>query len=202
LLKKAGTGVFSAWIIVTHNQIVNMFSMKKNHFLMLYAALLLFFVCSFGGCKKSTPSAGLGDSYMRYKLNGTKKDYNGCSAVFLSAVNGIYGVGIAGASSNDPSNDFSITLFAKTALSQGQTFTAGLVTGTYYTQGGLAYVEGSKSYSSAGTIINPAAKVSVIITELSSTYVKGTFSGTLYSDASNYTTVAYTVTEGEFNAKR
>ncbi|MES1223212.1 MAG: hypothetical protein ABUT20_47400 [Bacteroidota bacterium] len=176
--------------------------MKKYHFLMLYTVLFSLLLITFAGCKKSAETAVAGDSYMRYKLNGTKKDYNFCSATFLSAVNGIYSTGIAGANSNDPSNDFSITLFSKTPLSQGATFTAALVPATYFTQGQLAYVQSSKGYTSAGTVINPAAKVSVIITELSSTYVKGTFSGTLYSDADNYTTVVYTVTEGEFNAKR
>jgi hypothetical protein len=176
--------------------------MKWISLLMLYIAFVFLVVVSFWGCKKSVANPGIGDSYMRYKLNGVKKDYNGCSAQFLDPVNGIYGVGIAGASTNDPSNDFSITLFSKTAVSQGAAFGADLVTGTYFAQAILAYVEGTKGYGSATTFITPSAKVSVKITELGSTYVKGTFSGTLYSDNGVYTTVVYTVTEGEFNAKR
>ena len=176
--------------------------MKLISLLLRYAAFVFLAVCSFWGCKKSVANTGLGDSYMRFKLNGTKKDYGAASATFLAQTSGVYGVGIAGVNVNDPTNIFSITLYSKTAVSQGAGFTADYVTGTFFPQGTLAYVEGSKGYGSSTTFITPAAKVTVQITELSATYVKGTFSGTLYADNGNFTTVIYAVTEGEFNAKR
>ncbi|HVU55611.1 MAG TPA: hypothetical protein VHD83_11175 [Puia sp.] len=173
--------------------------MKKYLFLAAFLPLLL------AACKKSGGSGSTGgDYYMKFKLNGTQKSYSTVSAV-TSETGGYHTLALSGAAATSAQSGEAmvILLNSTTAFTAGQTFSATMLRGIPAIQALLSYAESSQSgkgYTSSYPNITPGATATVTITAIDAAHVKGTFSCQLV-DESDYTTVKYTVTEGEFNSR-
>jgi len=185
--------------------------------LYLTAILPLFFF----NCKKSSSGPGNGNGggsyYMRCKLNGASIEYNSqafASIAHLTSDNlytcvmGAYKDVNAGAK-----NAFTITVFSANAIAAGVGYndplkvqgsngnTVPQTTIFWYDATGAGYLTaGSLSDNTGNTPISGVvANAKLTITEMTSAYLKGTFSGTAYRSDLN---ASEDITEGEFYLKR
>jgi hypothetical protein len=163
--------------------------------------LLMAFSVMIFSCKKSNSSTS--SYYFTGTYNGTAKTFN--TTVTASKVNlgtGLYSLTIAGLSKTDES--------ALELWSDQDNFVAGT---TYVVQSSVAGSENSLSYvsplgsSAPSSIWNTSYDFGSVnesftctITDATSTYVKGTFSGTIYMNTDS-AVVTQTVTSGQFYAK-
>jgi len=193
--------------------------MKKSsfHSILYFAAILSIL---FSNCKKSSSDPGNGNGsgyYMRCKLSGASVEYTSQAFASIShltsdnlytCVMGAYKDVNAGAK-----NAFTVTIFSVNPIAanvgyndplkaQGSSGnTVPQTTIFWYDATGAGYLTvGSLSDNSGNTSISGVvANAHLTITELTSTYLKGTFSGTVYrSDLST----SEVVTDGEFYLKR
>lgn len=169
----------------------------------LFLAAFLPFVLS--ACKKSggSGSAG-GDYYMKFKLNSTQKSYSTVSGV-TTAANGYHTLVLSGAAatSSQGGEAMVILLNSSADFTAGQTFSATMLQGSPAIQALLSYAENSQSgkgYTSSYPNLTPGATAMVTLSAIDAAHVKGTFSCQLV-DESDYSTVKYTVTDGEFNVR-
>ena len=179
----------------------------KNH----YAALLLMLVILstlFTACDKLGPapsytgsSGSSAPSSMKFSYNNTAVSLNSCTALSLSVNNAshvnISGVNVTGGKDGNLNMIIDI-ITSIDSLRAGQTFQAA----TDFGQTGvedLLFTVDTTTYVSQPA----AAQGTVVITSVSSTYIKGTFTGTLYGGLDfSATQLIYTVTNGSFIAKR
>lgn len=186
-----------------------------------FAALILL-AFTLSHCKKSggsgSSSGNSGGYYLKFNLNGNAIDYTSVPAANLPAVNsdGLYSAVLVAYQNidNGAKNAVTITIFSSTAIAanvayadpQKATETNGSQvpeatvfwddsTGTGYLTAGLLS-DANGNVPIAGVV----ADAKVMFTELTSTYVKGSFSGTIYNSGnfSEYNSV----TDGEFYLKR
>ncbi len=180
--------------------------MKNN-----YAALLLMLVTIstlFTACGKLGPapsytgaSNSSAPSSMKFSYNDTAVTLNSCTALSLSANNvshvNISGINVSGGKNGNQNMIIDI-ITSIDSLKAGQTFKAA----TDFGQTGvedLLYTVDTTNYVSQPA----AAQGTVVITSVSSTYIKGTFTGTLYGELDfSATQLIYTITNGSFVAKR
>jgi len=173
--------------------------MKKY---LLLAAFLPFVLMA---CKKSGgPGSSDSTYYMKFKLDGTQKKYTTVAGV-MSEANGYHTLVLSGAAATSAQGGeaMNILLNSDDAFTAGETFSAEMLAGTPAIQALLSYADNSlsgKGYTSSYPNLTPEATAQVTISSISATQVKGTFSCKLV-DESDFTTVKYTVTEGEFNIR-
>jgi hypothetical protein len=182
-------------------------------------ALLLF---TFSMCKKTNSNGGgsgnSGGYYLKFNLNGTAVDYESSAAAELNKLNsdGLYSAVLEAYKDftiGSTTNEITITLFSANPITtttyedphkadetngsqvpQAEVFWEDSTATGYLTAGALADSNGNIPI--AGMVAN----AQVTITELTSTDLKGTFSGTLYN-STNFTVVE-AITNGEFYLKR
>jgi|SRR5690242_3848902 hypothetical protein len=173
--------------------------MRKSLPLFLFACLLALGITS---CNKSS-SSGSGNFYMKAQFDGSAKTFNSTVGAIKSNLgNGDYTLIISGLGTKE---QLSLSLWSdKDDFTAGKTFTLNALGGTTYNI--LAYVAplGSSDPMSQWTSIydygNVPESFQCTITEATSTYIKGTFSGPIYENNSSAVS-SKTVTEGEFYAK-
>jgi hypothetical protein len=152
-------------------------------------------------CKKSSSSSST--YFFSGSFNGTSKTFN--TTVIAAKTNlgsGIYNLTIVGTNKNEES---ALTLWSdQDNFTAGTTYNISALNGT--TNNSLSYVSpiGSGAPSSIWNTTYDLGNVdqsfTCTITEATSTYVKGTFSGVLYMDTDS-AVVSQTVTTGQFYAK-
>jgi hypothetical protein len=187
-----------------------------HHLLYLAAVLSIFFF----NCKKSSSGPGNGSGsgyYMRCKLNGASVEYNSQAFAGIShltsdnlytCVMGAYKDVNAGAK-----NAFTITIFSANPIAAGVGYNDPLkaqggsgntipqTTIFWYDATGAGYLTAGALSDNTGStpISGVVANAQLTITELTSTYLKGTFSGTAYrSDFAS----SEAITDGEFYLRR
>jgi hypothetical protein len=156
---------------------------------------------SFTSCKKSSSISA--SYYMEAKFDGSAKTFNTTvTALKANLGNGDYSLIISGLGTGE---QVSLSLWSdKDDFTAGKTFTLDALGGTTYNI--LAYVAplGSSDPMSQWTSLYEYGNVSesfqCTITEATSAYIKGTFSGVIYENNSS-AVASKTVTDGEFCAK-
>ena len=171
-----------------------------NTLLILLIAPILFYSCK----KSSTPApvASVSASSMSLIYNNTKLSFNNCFEGTASVNNApeiiIIGNNITGSKVSDNSFEVDITADAAT-LKPGAVFQAASSFGQLNVMALFFFPDTTNTYTTQPA--SPAGTVT--ITDVSSTYIKGTFSGKLFaSDDFSATKLLYTVTNGTFVAKR
>ncbi len=189
-----------------------------------FAAILL---CSFAfiGCTKSNdnPSSGAGAYYINFKADGVQKQYSSDAemAITYDADQKIYVCLMGAYKQFDPNmqdssqESLSLLLFNNSTIVSGTTFQdPNKITqadGTQIGQLQITYYDDQKQgYATLGLFTdstgafpgfpNVIADGKVTISELTSSYAKGTFSGTTYWDKDLKTT--HVITDGQFYVKR
>jgi hypothetical protein len=152
-------------------------------------------------CKKSSSSTS--GYYFKGNYNGTAKTFN--TTVIAAKSNlgvGMYNLTIVGTTKSEESG---LTLWSdQDNFIAGSTYSVSALNGT--TSNSLSYVSplGSSSPSSIWNTTydfgNVNQSFTCTITEATSTYIKGTFSGVIYM-ATDSAVVSQNVTGGEFYAK-
>jgi len=165
------------------------------------AILCLVIGTSFTACKKdsNTKPPASNDTYsMKFTSNGTAVSYNTCAVADVEVNSNKY-TEFIGLNGKNTDNSFQVEVVADyTKLKAGQTYK---VTADYLAQGTaiLFYSPNGTNYFNSQP---EAPEGTVTITEATSTTVKGTFSGKLYSaDDYSGTTLKYTITNGTFVAQ-
>jgi hypothetical protein len=174
--------------------------MRKHLSLFVFACVITF---TFTSCKKSSSSDSSGSYYMKASFDGSAKTFNKTVAALKGNLgNGYYSLIITGLGSAE---QLSLTLWSdKDDFTAGKTFTLAALGGT--TDNILAYIAplGSSDPVSQWTSVYEYGSVSesfqCTITEATSAYIKGTFSGVIYQNNSSEV-ASKTVTEGQFYAK-
>jgi len=184
----------------------------------ILTALLM--VLTLPSCKKSSssgPSSGSG-YYMKFKLNGVQVEYDSqpIAALSYSSQDSIYTCVIAAYKDVNAGleNAIAITVLSNSAIVAGAKYddpakarevngeVAPQNTTFYYDSTANAWLTMGNLVDANGNVSLPGivANAQLTITELTSSYMKGTFSGTVYksSTLSQY----YSITEGEFYLKR
>ena len=171
-----------------------------NTLLILIIAAMLFYSCK----KSSTPApvVAASSSSMVLTYNSTKLAFNNCFEATASVNNApeiiIIGNNITGSKVSDNSFEVDITADA-TTLKPGAVFQAASSFGQLNVMTLFFFSDTTNTYTTQPK--SPAGIVT--ITDVSSTYIKGTFSGKLFaSDDFSATNLLYTVTNGTFVAKR
>jgi hypothetical protein len=178
------------------------------------ASLLLLILISISSCKKNSDSGGgnpLTDFYLRFKNNGVQNEYKAHAEGNFNRASGANYNSIVGATkvqfeATKSNMVVAVTTVGKAALNKTYTnyttATAGLEKAkllqlAFYDETGKFFMSWGDEYLS----LMPAGSVAdarLTITESTSAYIKGTFSGTLFT--SGYTS-KITITDGEFYLK-
>lgn len=185
---------------------------------LLYLAAIL--PVLFSNCKKSSSSPGSGSGsgyYMRCKLNGASIEYNSQAFAGISHLtsNNLYTC-VMGAYKDVNAglkNAFTITIFSASPISanvgyndplKAQEANGAIVPQTtifWYDSTGAGYLTAGQFADNSGNtpLSGVVANAKLTITEITSAYLKGTFSGTVYRSDFGRTEA---ITDGEFYVKR
>lgn len=172
---------------------------KQTNILFFISALLLL---GFIGCKKSSTGgssgSGLAIGTIAVSIDGTNTTFNFGAKASTLAVTGGYGIRIKGNKKDPSQSSTSLTI----EVVRGTPITTGtyvenisgspLVTMDYFLDIFFGVGNTASAYGSASN------KVTVTITEITSTYVKGTFSGELQGPGITTPTVKTVMSNGEF----
>lgn len=157
------------------------------------------------GCKKSSPgSTSSSPYYIKFKLNGVQKNYSTVAAAATKG-SGYYLLVMEGVTATNANNGEAliIQLASPTDFAANTTFKPAFINSGAAVIGALlTYSDNTQSagYTSSYPNLTNNPDASVTITALSTTTIKGTFTATLVS-GTDYTTVKYHVTDGEFYMK-
>jgi len=175
--------------------------MKKEFSLLLFACLV---ALTFTSCKKSSSDPDNPGGYsMSAKFDGQSKSFNTTVAAIKGDLgNGMYSLIITGLT---PTEQLALMLWSdKDDFTAGKTFALDALGGTTYNMITYAAPLGSSDPMSQWTSVYDYGTVpesfQCTITEATSVYIKGTFSGVIYQN-NNSTVASKTVTEGKFYAK-
>ncbi len=176
--------------------------MKKAHLFSL--AILLLSATLFTACKKSSSGSSSTTYFVKFKLDGVQKEYKGIpnfTTVTLPSSPVIYSLAVQASLATSVAlkdhiainaNDIATIATGKTYKNQdaGGTIQAVLM---YYDNAGNAY---------SSVMVNPESINDAVITfsEVTSTYVSGTFTGKVAAVSGGTTT--YTITEGSFKVPK
>ena len=166
---------------------------RKNIFYSIFylsvVCLILFAIAS---CSKKNDDAAGGTYYMHFKANGVQKEFTTGVQAARADTEGLYDCILSGFSATA---NFSIILFDHAPISANFNYTEAILPGTASPYAFIVYQdETNTTFISSGQQSN--AKASATITELGSNYVKGVFSGVLFSGQTQMN-----ITDGEFYLK-
>jgi hypothetical protein len=173
-------------------------------------------------CKKSS-SSGNGNTngnsyYLKFKLNGTQLEFDSqpIAGISYSKTDSLYTCVIAAYKDVNAGlkNAVTITIFSNSAVTAGSSYNdpakARRANGDITPQNTLFYYDSTaNAFLTMGLFANSNGAVSLpgvvanarlTITELTASYLKGTFSGTVYRSGS--LTQYYSITEGECYLRR
>ena len=174
--------------------------MKSTNLKTLLCLLsIVVFAALFSSCKKKE-SANNTDYFVKANVNGAVISYTGfTSAMFLTMPSGgatPYNVlNIEGKNNPSSATDILAVVITDYDKITTKTYTDAVV--GYTIQGTVNYYDAIGNQFSSAVAITPAVKIT--ITEITSTYVEGTFSGTAATISTGKTAV---ITNGSFRVKR
>jgi len=182
--------------------------MKNVHLLIL---LLAGFALTFNSCKKAANNAGTdGNYYVKFKFDGTTKTLTSAHGGINNGGGGVYGAAIYGKFSNDGAKESNIMILDSLPMNTTKTYRCILVkaNGTnavpqalfsYYDEHNATYVA---TYLGYITGPHPDQEINVKFSQITQTYMKGTFDAhvELYGEKQPY--VIHPITDGEFYIKR
>lgn len=165
-------------------------------------------------CKKNNDNApGNGDGYyMKFKLNGTQIEYKGQAECNFNKVTNLqHAASFAGLKETlvAGKNNMSIILGTGDENKTGITYTcyatntagyekAKVLNIVYIDENGKSYLSWSEEFAPA-LPVGTETKAQLNVTEATTAYLKGNFSGVLYN---NDYSVKFSVTDGEFYLRR
>ena len=173
--------------------------MKKIFPVILFACFALFL----SSCKKDSSNNNGSDYFIRTKFNGEQKEFKvNVVAVKGALASNVFSLVINGNNSNE---QFNISLWSdKDDFQAGKTFSFEAPEVSSYNA--LAYTAPIGSADPQNMWVTSymwgvvPETMTVTITEATSTYIKGTFSGTIYQDIETSVN-SKAITEGSFSAK-
>lgn len=177
--------------------------MKKQTNLLTLSAILIFAMATLNSCSKNKNDSGTDSGYyMKFKVDGKQVQYPIAGiTVSDSLIAGFaYGGGASGAPF-DGSQGLDLVFYSLTPIKAGDSFSGTDILGGALPAGSIAYLPSltSSTYESITPQLN--SKVSITITEITSEYAKGIFSGTVHDNDGSGTN-SKAITNGEFYAKR
>lgn len=162
--------------------------MKK---IITLSMLLLLLVVS---CKKDTSTKTItpsGQYYLKFKLNGTQKQYTGLTTGLIGTPSSPDGCDIIGYTGGTQAVGVTIAVIDNAPITTNKTYTQAVGVFTYVDEAGIAY--------SAGSIF-ASTSFNMTITEITTDHVKGTFTAVLQKEG---TPIQYAnATEGQFYVNR
>jgi hypothetical protein len=186
-----------------------------------WAAVLLI-ACAVPSCKKSSGSGsnnngGNGSYYMKFKLNGVQVEYDSQPVALISfnSANNLYTAALLAYKDVNAGlvNAVTMTVMSNTAFAAGASYNdpaKATVNGSmtpettilYYDAGANGYITLGALADASGNVPLPGvvANAKLTITELTATYLKGTFSGTVYKSSDLQQVIQ--ITEGQLYLKR
>lgn len=195
-----------------------------KHDIVRIAAAVFLVLAVVPGCKKSGGSGGgngagsNGSYYMKFKLNGVPVEYDSqpFAGFSYSKPDSLYTCVIAAYKDINAGlkNAVTITLFSNTAIAAGSYNDPTKATRAgngeivarntifYYDSTATGFLTMGMFVDKNGNIGLPGvvANAELTISEITSSYIKGTFSGTVYK--SSTLTQTYSISDGEFYLKR
>lgn len=188
--------------------------MKKNFDLRTLVWLLFVPVLLFS-CKKENDDTILPDDkyYFRCKIDGVLENYpvamNACG-FYADYTLGTKGFGASGSIPGKSALTVVITDFTGNTIKSDSIYKANYIAGTGVTklQAFISFTDGitGVGYNSTitpGEFVSPAPEsAEIILTEITSAYVKGKFKGNLLVDETMSNDIKYRITDGEFYLPR
>lgn len=175
--------------------------MKKTTFTkILFLSTIIFSVFAISSCKKNNDNPSSSGFYVKFKLDGTEKQYTETTAAVFSTALPVYSCALVGEKliSGTVYEGMGINIFNDVAIAANVTYTDAVVASIGAPQATLLYTDAAGAQESSATAISPNVKV--VLTQIDDKSVTGTFSGTIVSTTDLTTT--QTVTEGEFHLPR
>ena len=179
--------------------------MKKN---VLSKLLLLLLVLGIASCKKdSTTSPATSDSYVKFNVNGNWVTYKGLGELGPDLDDATKTDLVISGNSDDNKNNFSISVQVdgsnlNTGSYSSDQYPQSFVTVDYMISPDASTI---KDYDIDDALGNEPSKYIVTLTSVSSTQIKGTFSGNYLYDSFNSDDAdkgIVQITEGTFQLKR
>lgn len=170
----------------------------KTTFTKTLAGILMFTLIALSSCSKEKDSPS--GYYVKFKLNGTEKQYSETTAAIFTTYLPLYACAMVGQKTVGGTvyEGMGINLFNDAPIEANVTYTEEEVEGTGATQAALLYTDDKGAQFSSAFLGLPDVKVT--ITNMDDKTVTGTFSGNLVS-TQDFTTTQI-VTEGTFHLPR
>jgi hypothetical protein len=174
--------------------------MKK----LLILTLLAFTLVGFLSCNKENDD----DGFIRFKVNGSQKEYTGYVVAHVDVVSGTSTLTILGSTSANNFNDYMGIFIANDP--SGDDINPGIyedLSGdftvlTTYSNGGTEYEAGqSIAEDAAANSISIPVHFNTIISSMSNETISGSFSGSYYANGDVENGTRLDITEGQFHAK-
>ena len=171
---------------------------KQANFLKTFPVYLSVFLLASACSKNSDDNGGVTSpvSVLEFKLDGTSRSYDNCTALFAEA--GGQNVLTIKAGPFDDSIDLSIVLTNNKPIESGFSVNQSI---SGEANGTIAYKNYRKKYASLSADQNDKSQFDVKITSKTTTLIKGIFTAKLFTAPDSTGDVKFTVTEGQFNAK-
>ena len=175
--------------------------MKKTTFSkILFLGAVIFSVFAISSCKKKSDNPSTSGYYVKFKLDGTDKQYTETTAAVFTTTLPLYSCAMIGEKliSGTVYEGMGITIFNDAAIAANVTYTDALVASIGAPQASLLYTDATGAQSSSAIASSP--NVNVVITSMDDKTVTGTFSGNIVN-TTDFTT-SHAVTEGQFHLPR
>ncbi len=179
--------------------------------ILLFILLLAAITLTFGSCKKTDDSSGAGGSYyVKFKFDGTAKNLTSAHGGITNGAGNVYGAAIYGKFSNDTAKESNILILDSLPMNTTKTYRCILVkaNGTnevpqalfnYYDEHNRTYVA---TYTYITGALRPDLEINVKFSEITQSYMKGTFDAKVQLYKEKGPIVLHPITEGEFYIKR
>ena len=166
---------------------------------------------TFSSCKKADNSSGAnGNYYVKFKFDGTAKNLTSAHGGITNGEGNVYGASIYGKFSNDSAKVSNILILDSLPMNTTKTYRCILVkaNGTndvpqalfnYYDEHNATYVA---TYTYITGPLRPDLEINVKFSEITPTYMKGTFDAKVQLYKAKGPIVIHPITEGEFYIKR
>lgn len=168
----------------------------------LLLTFLLCFTCSqTDDADKTEPN---NDYYITFEINGETKTYTDVLSFdfYGMMANNIYGAGIVSANGSGPNAGEAILMYVydTNQITTDKTYTEAMIPDKYLSSATIAYGKAEMGYTSAAPNISSVSKARITLTEITDTYVSGTFNAVLVTNQ-DYNTAAKTIKNGTFKIK-
>ena len=174
--------------------------MKKTIFTKILLSASILGLITLSSCKKDGGGDSSSGYYVKFKLDGTQKQYSEITTAIFNTALPLYQCAMVGEKQVNGTvyEGMGITLNNDAAIASDVTYTDAVVAGIGTPQASLLFTDENGAQASSALATSPNVKVT--ITKMDDHFVTGTFSGTITSTLDFTTT--QTVTEGTFHLSR